>query len=168
MLVLGIDPGSHNTGWGLVRSAPGKLHHVKSGVIAVRGDVLGRLRQIADGLDALLAEYGPDEVSIESIYHHKNSQSALKLGQARGVALLSVARCGAELFEYSPAEIKRAATGNGRAPKELVARMVRMILGYRGELPLDASDALAAAICHAQRAPALGGARAALTDRFGT
>lgn len=156
MLVLGIDPGSHNTGWGLVRCTPGKLHHVASGVIAVRGDVLDRLSQIADGLDALLAEHSPDQVSIESLYHHKNSQSALKLGQARGVALLSVARCGAELFEYTPAEIKRAATNNGAASKELVARMVRMILGYRGDLPLDASDALAAAICHAQRAPALG------------
>ena len=151
MLVLGIDPGSHTTGWGVVRSVPGKLHHVASGVIAARGDIPERLRQIADGLDALLVEHGPAQVSIESLYHHKNSQSALKLGQARGVALLSVARCGADLFEYAPAEIKRAATGNGRAPKELVARMVRMILGYHGELPLDASDALAAAICHAQR-----------------
>ena len=158
-LVLGIDPGSLHTGWGLVRMERQRLRYVASGVITASGEMPARLQAIADGVERVLADNEPSIVAIESLFHHKNSQSALKLGHARGVALLCVARAAVELFEYSPAEIKRAATGNGRASKDQVARMVKMILGHRGELRHDASDALATAICYAQSAPRL---RAAL------
>ena len=131
MRVLGIDPGSLRTGWGVVVCRGPSLRYVASGVIAAEGELASRLAQIASGLELVLAEHLPDAVVIESLFHHKNSRSALQLGHARGVALLCVARSGAALFEYAPAQIKRAATGNGRASKELVARMVRMILGMR-------------------------------------
>lgn len=152
MRVLGIDPGSHRTGWGVVDLSRGKFLHVDSGVVHAQGDMSARLLCIAGGVASVLERYEPAAVAVESVFHHKNSQTALKLGQARGVILLEIARHGAALHEYAPAEIKRAATGNGRASKELVERMVRMMLGYRGELLVDASDALAAAICHLQMA----------------
>lgn len=161
MSILGIDPGSHRTGWGLVRSEGSKLRYVAAGVVhAVGEDLSGRLLQIAGGLDDVLAEHRPSAVAIEDVFHHKNSQSALRLGQARGVALLSVARAGVPVYEYAPADIKRAVVGNGRADKETVLRMVRLHLGLQGALAdalaglsVDASDALAAAICHASRSP---------------
>ncbi len=150
MIVLGIDPGSHQTGWGVIRTGASRMHHVASGTIrAGAGDLAARLLTIADGLEAVLREHRPTDVAIEAIFHHRNSQSALKLGQARGAALVCVARSGAALFEYTPAEIKRAVASHGRAPKEQVQRMVRLLLGFQGELGLDASDALATAICHA-------------------
>ena len=92
-----------------------------------------------------------EPIEAWAVFHHRNSKSALTLGHARGVILLCVARAGSEVFEYSPAEIKRAATGNGSSGKNTVQRMVKMLLSHRQELELDASDALAAAICHAQR-----------------
>lgn len=155
MLVLGVDPGSRRTGYGIIRRRGIGLEHVASGVIAAEGELAQRLRSIADQLDVLLAAHRPRAAAVETVYHHKNSRAALKLGQARGALLVSLARGDVALFEYTPAEIKRAATGNGRASKETVMRMVRLILGYRGELALDASDALATAICHAQK-PATG------------
>jgi len=151
VLILGVDPGTLRTGYGLVRSHGTRFEHVASGVIAVEGEMHQRLRVIADELDVLVAAHRPDAAAVESIFHHKNSRSALALGQARGAILVCLARGEVALFEYTPAEIKRAATGNGRATKETVTRMVRMILGYRGTLANDAADALAAAICHGQR-----------------
>jgi len=152
--VLGIDPGSNRTGWGLILREGTALRHLASGQIVARGsDLAQRLRCIGDQLDEILCQHQPTAVSVEGLFHHRNARSALTLGHARGVALLSVARADKPLFEYAPAEIKRAVTGNGRAPKEQVAEMVRLLLGYRGALPEDASDALAAAICHAHAAP---------------
>lgn len=152
MSVLGIDPGTHRTGWGLVQFDGAKLRYLAAGVIQAVGDALAeRLLLIAAGLDAVLSEYRPSAVAVENVFHHKNSQSALKLGHARGAALLCIARAGVPVFEYAPAEIKRAVVGNGRAEKETVMRMVRLHLGCDVELAVDASDALAAAICHASR-----------------
>ena len=150
MLVMGIDPGSHKTGWGVVSCQGSALEHVASGVIEATGDLLGRLSAIGDDLQGILGRYQPHAVAVESLFHHKNTQSALKLGHARGVVLLCIARSQSHFFEYAPAEIKRAATGNGRASKELVGQMVRMLLGHGNTFMLDESDALAAAICHAQ------------------
>ncbi len=151
MIVLGIDPGSHRTGWGVVWCEGSVLRHLASGILSGEGDTLSaRLCAIADALDVLLARHQPEAVAVETIFHAKNSQSALLLGHARGVALLSAARAGAQVFEYTAGQIKQATVGRGRADKEQVRTMVRAILGLQGPLGLDASDALAAAICHAQ------------------
>ncbi len=152
MKVLGIDPGSHRTGWGVVASDGGRLVHVASGVVHGRGETTTeRLRAIADGLDEVLRAHAPDAVAVETVFHAENAQSALVLGQARGVALLCASRAGAEVFEYTAGQIKQAATGRGRAEKEQVQEMVRLILGLGADtMALDTSDALAAAICHAQ------------------
>lgn len=156
MRVLGIDPGSHRTGWGVVEAAGSRLLYEASGVLTgPRGDVelADRLCGIADGLEALLDELRPDAVAVETLFAAKNFQSALTLGHARGVALLCVARRGVPLFEYAPAVVKRATTGSGRAPKDQVQRMVQLLLGRPESLALDASDALAVAICHCNATP---------------
>ncbi|HSI05101.1 MAG: crossover junction endodeoxyribonuclease RuvC [Myxococcota bacterium] len=153
MIVLGIDPGSHRTGWGVVQVNGNRLLHVASGVVHGDSDSLPkRLANLADGLDAMLGKYRPEVLSIESIFHAKNSQSALQLGHARGIAVLCAVRAGLSVFEYTPGQIKQATTGRGRAEKEQVQEMVRIILGIAPnvELILDQSDALAAAVCHAQ------------------
>ena len=151
MKVLGIDPGSHRTGWGVVSLAGSRLVHEGSGVILARGeDVAGRLLCIAEELEGILQLFQPDAVSVETVFHAKNSQSALILGQARGVAIVSAARAGAKLFEYTAGQIKQATVGRGRADKMQVQEMVRLILGIEAHLELDTSDALAVAICHAQ------------------
>lgn len=154
MLVLGIDPGSHRTGWGLLRAEGSRLGFVEAGVIRTGdGELPARLLTLGEALDALLATHRPAAIAVENIFHAKNAQSALLLGQARGVALLCAARSGATVCEYTPGEIKQATTGRGRADKEQVQQMVRLILGVPREqaLALDASDALAVALCHAQR-----------------
>jgi len=154
MRVLGVDPGSHRTGWGVVSVRGSRLSHIASGTIqAGGGELASRLRVIAEGLEAVLSDHRPDVVSVERIFHAKNADSALKLGHARGVVLLCIARADAPLFEYSAAEIKQATVGHGGADKMQVQRMVSMVLGYQGDLGLDQSDALAAAICHAHMGP---------------
>lgn len=169
MIVLGIDPGSHRTGWGVVQVNGNRLLHVASGVVeGVGKDLPRRLASIADGLDAMLAKYRPSVLSIENIFHAKNSQSALQLGHARGVAMLCAMRAGLSVFEYTAGQIKQATTGRGRAEKEQVQQMVRIILGIapNAELILDQSDALAAAICHAnvQGSTAAGKWQAAIAE----
>jgi len=156
--VLGIVPGTRRTGWGIVESRGSKMVHVASGIAPGVGDCLAvRLAAIADALDAVVSEHAPQAMAVETLFHAKNAQSALKLGHARGVALLSAARNGVEVFEYTAGQIKQATTGQGRAEKTQVQLMVRMILSIDGEMGFDASDALAAAICHLQWAdsPAL-------------
>jgi crossover junction endodeoxyribonuclease RuvC len=151
MKVLGIDPGSHRTGWGVVVALGNQVQHVASGLIdAGSGPTATRLVAIAEALEAVLAEHRPDAVSVEMVFHAKNSQSALVLGQARGAAIVSAARSGAPVFEYTAGQIKQATTGRGRADKEQVQQMVRLILNLTAAMPLDTSDALAAAICHTQ------------------
>jgi crossover junction endodeoxyribonuclease RuvC len=153
MIVLGIDPGSHFTGWGVIEANGRVLRHVASGTIVAQGESLAaRLTSIAVDLEAILTRYAPQAVAVENIFHAKNSRSALLLGHARGVALLIAARAGASVHEYNPTQIKQSLTGRGRAGKEQVQKMVCMVLGPIDELRLDASDALAAAICHAEMA----------------
>jgi crossover junction endodeoxyribonuclease RuvC len=148
--VLGVDPGSHRTGWGVVVSEGSRLVHVASGAIEVNGGTLPqRLRGIGDGLDRVIGEHAPEAVSVESVFHARNAKSALMLGHARGVVLLCAARCELPVFEYTAGQIKQATTGRGRADKQQVQSMVQITLGYRQEMSLDTSDALAAAICHA-------------------
>lgn len=151
MRILGIDPGSKLTGWGIIDVQGSQMRHVASGVVvAGSGPFLGRMVVIGDALDAIVAQHKPDEAAIEAIFHSKNSQSALKLGHARGVALLSVGRGGVLLAEYPPARIKQSVAGHGRATKDQVQAMVQMLLGVSEPLKEDESDALAAALCHAQ------------------
>jgi len=153
MIVLGIDPGSHVTGWGVIESSGSKLRHLASGTIVAQGESLAaRLVCIAAGLEAVVARFSPQAVAVENIFHAKNSRSALQLGHARGVALLVAARSGSTIHEYNPTQIKQSLTGRGRADKMQVQKMVQMVLGPLGTLALDASDALAAAICHTEMA----------------
>ncbi|MEO0811840.1 MAG: crossover junction endodeoxyribonuclease RuvC [Myxococcota bacterium] len=159
MRVLGIDPGTRRTGWGVVEARGSRMIHLASGIAPGVGDCLAeRLVAIADVLDEVVRTHAPQAMSVETLFHAKNAQSALKLGHARGVALLCAARSGVQVFEYTAGQIKQAATGRGRAEKTQVQMMVRMILSIDQEMELDTSDALAAAICHLQWAdsPALG------------
>lgn len=152
MIVLGLDPGTRNFGWGVVRREGTRLLHVAHGVIAVGDDrPLGsRLVAIEAGLVAILTTHAPDAASIESLFFAKDAQAASKLGHARGVALLVCSRAGLPSFEYAPTRVKRTVTGAGRAEKSQVAQMVRVILGLRELPPADAADALAIAMTHLQ------------------
>ena len=151
MRILGLDPGSRVTGYGLVEEAGGRFRHLASGCLRPRGeDHLARLGELFRAVEALLAELRPEEVAVEQVFVRRNAASALKLGQARGALLGAVAARGLRVAEYSPAEIKQALVGTGRARKEQVQHMVRALLGLDREPPQDAADALACALCHGQ------------------
>ncbi|MBI5477250.1 MAG: crossover junction endodeoxyribonuclease RuvC [Deltaproteobacteria bacterium] len=156
MRVLGIDPGSRIVGYGLVEvdeaaGGPAALRYVECGVIQPRaqGSFPQRLREIAVGLREVLADLGPTEVAVESVFVQRSVGAALKLGQARGVALLCAAEAGLPIHEYAPARVKKAVTGNGAASKAQVQQMVRALVGLKRPPRSDAADALAVAICHA-------------------
>ncbi len=162
MIVLGIDPGSRRCGYGVVARAGAGVSRLRSGVL-VPGDlpIAERLARIFDGLSQVLAESGADAVAVETAYCGASARSALVLGQARGVALAVAARAGLPVFEYAPAEVKRAFTGSGRAEKAQMMRTARTLFGCAPELA-DEADALAIAVCHlahagvARHAPAGG------------
>lgn len=155
MRVFGVDPGSERTGYGCV-DTDGQRHQLAtSGAIAVpaRAAFPERLRLIHDQLVELLRQWRPDVVALESLFTAVNVRSALKLGHARGVAMLAAVECGLAVVEYSPAEVKRAVVGYGRAEKRQVAEMVRLLLRLdEAPTPMDATDALAVAICHVHAA----------------
>lgn len=151
MKIFGIDPGSERTGYGCVETDGRRHRLVSCGAIAVTASspLPARLSQIHRELTALLAAAQPDCVAIENIFHAANARSALKLGHARGVAMLAAAQAGCEVIEYTPAEIKRAVVGYGRAEKHQVQQMIKLLLGLDAvPSPHDAADALAVAICH--------------------
>jgi crossover junction endodeoxyribonuclease RuvC len=151
MIIFGIDPGSERTGYGCVETDGRRHRLVVCGALSAPHDASfpDRLRHIHHGLVSLLAEHRPDCIAIENIFHAKNVRSALRLGHARGVALLAASACGAPIAEYSPAEIKRAVVGFGRAEKQQVGQMVKVLLGLdAAPSPHDAADAIAVAICH--------------------
>ncbi|MBP7779307.1 MAG: crossover junction endodeoxyribonuclease RuvC [Acidobacteria bacterium] len=157
MRIFGIDPGSERTGYGCVESDGRRHRLVECGAIATAGvPTLGaRLALIHDRLSALLEDCRPDVVAIENLFFATNVRSALTLGHARGVAMLSAVEAGLELAEYTPTEIKRAVVGYGRAEKAQVGQMVALLLGLeRPPTPHDAADALAVALCHLHRMPA--------------
>ncbi|MBK07825.1 MAG: crossover junction endodeoxyribonuclease RuvC [Deltaproteobacteria bacterium] len=148
--ILGIDPGSLITGWGIIDYDNNRISHVDNGGIFTRQKAFHqRLREIHEGLKEVLEEYKPTIVSMEQVFVSKNAQSALKLGQARGVALITVLNKDLTVHEYAPTKIKQIVTGKGRADKEQVARMVQTLLGLPEPAQVDASDALAAAITYA-------------------
>ena len=151
MRIFGIDPGSARTGYGCVETDGRRHRLVVYGSIAPPAHAAfpERLLLIHRGLAALLAEHRPDCVAIENVFHAKNVRSALKLGHARGVAILAASQAGLVVAEYSPAEIKRAVVGFGRAEKHQVGAMIKLLLGLDAvPAPHDAADALAVAICH--------------------
>lgn len=151
MIIFGIDPGSERTGYGCIET-DGRRHRLLAcGTISApaRSAFPERLHVIHSGLVTLLATHRPDCVAIENIFHAKNVRSALKLGHARGVALLAASAAGIAIVEYTPAEIKRAVVGFGRAEKQQVGQMVKLLLGLdEPPSPHDAADAVAVAICH--------------------
>lgn len=149
--ILGLDPGLRRTGWGLIDSDRGRLSFVACGVVAAvaEPDIARRLVQLYDGLRRVLSSYAPLEAAIEETVVNRNAASSLKLGHARGVALLVAAQAGLPVAEYAAKRVKRAVTGTGGATKEQVAAMVRILLPNSGTPPGDAADALAVAICHA-------------------
>jgi crossover junction endodeoxyribonuclease RuvC len=154
VIILGIDPGLANTGWGIVEADGSRFRCVAYGCIRTAGgdDTAHRCKAVRDGLADLIGRYGPAEVAIESIYFSRNVATAMTTGHARGAALVAVADAGMPVGEYGPGEIKLAVVGRGSADKEQVAYMVRTILGLDHDpTPDHAADALAAAICHANQ-----------------
>ncbi len=151
MKIFGIDPGSDRTGYGCVERVGARHRLVNCGTLSgpANADFPAKLKAIHGGLVALLSRHRPDCVAVESIFHARNVRSALKLGHARGVALLAASEAGLCVYEYSPAEIKRAVVGYGRAEKSQIQQMVKLLLGLdRAPSPHDVADALAVAICH--------------------
>ena len=156
MRVMGIDPGTRFCGYGVIDLDGADMKAVDYGVVSCRSDSLPeRLRVIYEGLGAVIQRYRPAVVAVEGVFQGINPRTALKIGEGRGVVLLAAASAGVEVAEYSPATVKKAVVGSGRADKSQVQQMVRLALALP-ELPTpeDASDALAVAICHCHRRPA--------------
>jgi crossover junction endodeoxyribonuclease RuvC len=148
--ILGIDPGSLFTGYGVVDSDGQTLRYIASGCIRTTGGELAqRLRDIFFGIGALVDEFSPKELAVEKAFVHKNADSALKLGQARAAAICGTLKNEMSVHEYTPREVKLALTGKGSAGKEQVQHMVKILLGVKERMQSDSADALALAICHA-------------------
>ncbi|MCP4286361.1 MAG: crossover junction endodeoxyribonuclease RuvC [Gammaproteobacteria bacterium] len=148
--ILGIDPGSRVTGYGIIVSDGNRSRHLASGCIRLTGDDFpARLGEIYLRIAGLVAEYAPEEMAIEQVFVAKNPSSALKLGQARGAAICAAVVAGLPVSEYTPRMIKQSVVGTGGADKEQVQHMVRRILGVQEKLVPDQADALAVAISHA-------------------
>lgn len=148
--MLGIDPGSRITGYGLVEQQGSRLLHVDNGAIFTdrAADFPDRLRLIFDGLSKVIAEFCPDAVAVEDVYVSENVRAALKLGQARGAAIAAAVHAGLPVAEYTASQVKQAVVGQGRAGKEQVQKMIKALLGLPEVAQADASDALAVAVCH--------------------
>jgi crossover junction endodeoxyribonuclease RuvC len=147
--ILGLDPGSRRTGFGVIECRGSDYTHVAHGCIVVAGlELAERLRRIFEQLQKLITEHGPGEIAVERVFVNRNVDSALKLGQARGAALCAVPE-GVPVFEYAPRAIKLALVGSGAAEKAQVAHMIKTLLQLNEKISPDASDALAIAVCHA-------------------
>ncbi len=147
--ILGIDPGSRITGFGIIEQSGRSLSYIESGCIrAGDGDFAGRLKTIYDGIRDIVEIYQPTEAAIEQVFMHRNPDSALKLGQARGAAICAVMSMGLAISEYTPSEIKKATVGKGNAAKDQVQHMVQALLKLPGMPQADAADALAVALTH--------------------
>ena len=151
MRVLGIDPGSRITGYGIIDKEGNRLVHVDNGAIFTDShrDFPMRLQRIYRGLTEIIAQYRPDAVAVENIFFATNVQSALKLGQARGAAIVARVNAGLPVFEYTALQVKQAVVGHGRADKQQVQKMLKVLLNLPEIAQEDASDALATAVCHA-------------------
>ena len=148
--ILGIDPGSRITGYGIIEETTrGNNKYIASGSIRIKADSFPeRLKQIFDGITEVIALYQPEEMAIEQVFMHKNADSALKLGQARGAAICASMAAGLPVSEYAARQVKQALVGRGGADKTQVQHMVKILLSIQGELQMDASDALGISLCH--------------------
>ncbi len=151
--IIGIDPGSRLTGYGIVDDVQGQLQFVACGVI--KTDTLQpltfRLNEIFEGINEVVQLHGPTIAAVEDVFMATNPRSALKLGQARGAAVVAVMQNGLSVYDYTPKAVKQAVAGYGQAEKGQVQHMVRVLLGLTGSPSSDAADALAVAICHANQ-----------------
>lgn len=158
MIILGIDPGSVITGYGVLKSEGNRFRVIDAGPLHLKkhGELPNRLVYLAERVEVLIETHQPDVLSIEKVFHGVNFNSTLRLGYVRGVVLMLAARRGVAVAEYAATEVKKAVTGYGRAEKSQVQEMVRMLLGLP-EIPKpnDVADALALAICHAHTAPVM-------------
>lgn len=150
MIVIGVDPGTIVSGYGIVQRRDNSFHCLHSGYISqTQGSTpQDRLKHIYTSLVEIIDEYNPDEMSIEDVFYAKNIRSTLKLGEARGVSMLAAASVDIPVYQYSPTEVKSAVTGNGRATKEQVQQMICTMLNIDTTEKTDTSDALAIAVCH--------------------
>jgi len=153
MIILGIDPGSRNLGYCLLEYDGRKMQLVEAGLLKIRTTILQeQIVELAEGFDVILKDHTVDEVAIEDIFFAYNPKSVLKLAQFRGALSLKILQDIGYFYEYTPLQVKKALTGNGKASKEQVAFMVKRLLGIKKEIkPLDITDAIAIAITHAQR-----------------
>jgi len=151
MKILGIDPGSRITGYGIISHEGNRLIHVDNGAIHTdsQNDFPARLKKIYGALSEVIEQYRPDAVAIENIFFATNVQSALKLGQARGAAIVAGVNADLPVFEYTALQVKQSVVGHGRASKEQVQKMLKVLLNLPEIAQEDASDALAVAVCHA-------------------
>ena len=148
--ILGIDPGSRLTGFGVIEETATGYKYIASGCLRIKGDDFPlRLKQIFAGISDIVEQYQPEEMAIEQVFMHKNAASALKLGQARGAAICAVQLFDIPVFEYAARQVKQAVVGKGSADKLQVQQMVKILLGITGEIQIDASDALGISLCHA-------------------
>jgi len=156
--IIGIDPGLQRTGWGVIESVGNRLSFVACGTVTstASDELAGRLVELHDGLAAVVAAHAPDEAAVEHTFVNTNPTSTLKLGQARGIALLVPARAGLSVAEYAPNAVKKAIVGAGHADKDQIQHMVRILLPKAVWKGADAADALAIAICHAHHRQTLG------------
>ena len=147
--VLGIDPGSRSTGYGLIEHSQDEFHYIVSGCIrTTQREFPSRLREIYEGVDLLVSEYMVDDCAFEQVFVSQNPSSALKLGQARGAAMVAALTHDVRIAEYAARQVKKVVAGTGSASKDQVQYMVKVLLQLEGEFSKDASDALAIAICH--------------------
>jgi len=149
--ILGIDPGSRITGYGIIDSIPGKVSFVSCGVIktTLKYPLANRLNEIFEGINEVIQIHDPEVAAVEEVFMASNPNSALKLGQARGAAVVAAMQNGLGVYDYSAKKVKRAVVGYGQAEKGQVQRMIRMLLNLSATPSNDAADALAVAICHA-------------------
>ena len=155
-IILGIDPGSRITGYGVIQQKGSKCIYIASGCIRTKGDTLApKLDMIFNGVSEIIQQYQPTEFAIEQVFMAKNPDSALKLGQARGAAMVAGTQADLYVCEYSARQIKQAVSGTGGASKDQVQQMVMQILALSGRPQADAADGLAVAICHAHTAQSL-------------
>jgi crossover junction endodeoxyribonuclease RuvC len=168
MRVMGIDPGLRNLGWGVIEVRGGRLSHIANGICRSSGeDLPARLHSLFDQLRAVLERYEPTAAAVEQTFVNKDGAATLKLGQARGIALLVPAQAGLPVGEYAPNTVKKTVVGVGHADKVQIAHMVRIQLPGIEIVGPDAADALAVAICHAHHSGSAGGLAAAVARAGG-
>ena len=148
--ILGIDPGSRITGYAIIDDTLQGAKYIGSGCIRIKADYFpDRLKKIFDGVTEIIDQFQPTQMAIEQVFMHKNADSALKLGQARGAAICAGQNEGLAVFEYAARQVKQALVGKGNAEKQQVQHMVKILLSLQGNIQIDASDALGICLCHA-------------------